>query len=80
MQKILVYQDLCKIYHFCDVTLVDEDTEKAFKKTVEQYSSPKHPVKLRFCIFPPLVRYLARVEQSEIHVSLDNLGWNIVKL
>ena len=32
MQKILVHQDLWQIKNFCDVTLVDEDTEKALKK------------------------------------------------
>ena len=30
------------------ITLVDEDTKKALTKTIEQYSTQKYPVKLRF--------------------------------
>ena len=65
-KKISVHHDLGQINHFSDITLSTEDTEKAFQKTVQQKSSPKHPVKLRFWIFPPLARYLAVVNKSEI--------------
>ena len=51
-KQISVHQDLWQINHFSDIILVDEDTKKPHKKTIENYSSPKYPVKLRFLIFP----------------------------
>ena len=53
-EKILVHQDFGQINIFSDITLVDEDTEKGFKKTVQKNSSPKYPVIFEFWIVPPL--------------------------
>ena len=59
-----------------------EDTEKDvfFLKQFNSISATKYPVKLRFWIFPPLTQNLAWMEKSEITVSLDNFGWNVVEL
>ena len=37
-------------------------------------SSAKISSEIEFWIFPPLAKYLARVEKSKITVSLDNFG------
>ena len=60
-----------------DKTLVDEDTKKAFIKTVEKYFSPIYAVKLRYLIFPQFVIYSATMENSEITVSQNNFGWKL---
>ena len=77
--------DFIKIYgrrkNFSGKTLVEEDSELPLKKkTVQQNSSSKYLVRLRFWIFPPSAQYLALVEKSEITISQDHLGLNYVEL
>ena len=46
-KKTLVHQNLWQIKRFCNVILIDEETKKALKKTVQQQSTLKYSVKLK---------------------------------
>ena len=71
--KIIFHQDLGKICHFSDVNLVDEDIEKALKDSSKEFQ-PKISSQIGILDFSTPLQCLARMEKSEILVSLDSFG------